>query len=201
MNYKILTHDLRPPLQGGAPVWDGTTLPFTLPAVALDTGPAECSFGWNFVTDLAAGFRIAGLWPTGRPSRVLIVEPDSTAIVCGDKCRATSLTILREATIAEIEQGIVKLSEPFGEHADAMTREQIAWRRALARPRRDPERVEARLHLALETRGLDWTLQRFDDTKAARDAWTARDAWAARDAWDAWAAWDAWTAWDAWAAK
>lgn len=26
--YKVLTHDYRPPVQGGEPVWDGETLPW-----------------------------------------------------------------------------------------------------------------------------------------------------------------------------
>lgn len=29
-SYKILTHDYRPPLQGGEPVWDGETLPWAM---------------------------------------------------------------------------------------------------------------------------------------------------------------------------
>ena len=141
MYYKIVTHDLRPPLQSGDPIWDGKTLPFILPTVRLDTSDAECGSGWNYVSDLATGFRIAGLWPTGRPSRVLIVEPDNTHLQRNDKCRAASLTILREAAITEIEEGIVILSMPFGKYAEEMVKEQIAWRRALARPRRDTAQI------------------------------------------------------------
>ena len=51
--WKLLTHDFRPPVQQGEPVWDGLTLPFQLPTVRLDASDVECSFGWNFVEDLA----------------------------------------------------------------------------------------------------------------------------------------------------
>lgn len=74
-HWKVLTHDWRPPIQGGDPLCDGTTWPVTLPEVGVDATDAGCGAGWNCVTDLAAGLRIAGLWPTGRPSRVVVAEP------------------------------------------------------------------------------------------------------------------------------
>lgn len=37
--FKVLTHDFRPPVQGGSPVWDGKRK--TLDRVTLDTGPGE----------------------------------------------------------------------------------------------------------------------------------------------------------------
>ena len=224
--YKLLTHDLRPPIEGGDPIWDGKTLPFELPHRKHDTSGGDCGAGWNFVDDLAAGFRIAGLWPTGRPSRVLIVEPDGGHVQRGEKYRSSHLTILREATEAEITEGIAKLSSVFGEHAKAMVEEQIAWRRYLARPAYDEGKVEAGLRRALMSRSLaHWQLRRFDSARDARDAWEARgvrgardaggagaawdagDAWdargarAAKDVWAAWAAWDARAAWGAWGAR
>ena len=44
--FKLITHDYRPPIQGGDPVWDGHTLPFQLPRVTLDTSDADCGSGW-----------------------------------------------------------------------------------------------------------------------------------------------------------
>ena len=38
--YKILTHDLRPPVRGGQPLFTGS-LPVTLGPVEVDTGPEE----------------------------------------------------------------------------------------------------------------------------------------------------------------
>ena len=160
--YKILTHDYRSPLQGGDVLWDGKTLPYTLPAVKLDTSAEKCAAGWNYVTDLAAGFRIAGLWPTGRPSTVFVVEPSPDAVQRGDKSRCSVLTLNRLATETEIEAAIVVLSAPFGVHAGAMAEEQIAWRKALSRPRKGKEaELEAYLKTALQSRGLPWTLKHF----------------------------------------
>ena len=206
-NWKLLTHDYRPPIQGGEPIWDGTTLPFKLPRVKVNKGRAECAPGWNSVRDLAAGMRIAGLWPSGRPSAILVVEPTGTVVERGDKTRSSGLTILRRATDAEILDGLRTLSAPFGDHAERMAQSQFAWYTALGRPAHDPAAVEHNLCTALTTRGLaDWTLHAFS---AARAAWGARAAWAARDARDVRAAWDAraagaagaaWAAWTACAA-
>jgi hypothetical protein len=196
--WKVLTHDLRPPLQGGEPCFvPDAPFPITLGPVTLDVSSAECAGGLHYCTDLATAFRIAGLWPTGRPSRAFLVQPSADAITRGDKCRASQLTLLREATDAEIAAAIRSLSAPFGEHAEVMATEQIAWRRALARPDHDPDAVAVGLQAALQMRDLPWTLRRFDSAWAARaasDAWAAR---AARAAWDAWAARAARAAWAA----
>ena len=180
--YKVLTHDLRPPVQGGEPLWNGDTLPLVLPKRKLDTGSAECAAGWNYCKDLDTAFQIAGLWPFGRPSRAFLVEPTGKYVERGDKCRAEALGILRPASQREVNAAIRKLSEPFGDHAERMARSQIAWRRALARPKQDEAKVEAGLRRALRARGLDWPLRRYGVAWAARDAWAAGDAWAARDA-------------------
>ncbi len=203
--WKVFTSDLCPPVQGGDPVWGGN-LPATLPTVALDRSSEECSHGWNYCDELSKALRIAGLWSNGRPSRAFLVEAAADAIERGDKRRASSLTLLREATEVEIEAAIVQLSAPFGQFTAGIVAEQMAWRAALARPRRDRAEIEKKLELALATRALPWTLKEFPtarDAWAARDARDAWDAWDARDAWAAWAAWDAWAAWaarDAWAA-
>ena len=79
--FKIFTHDFRPPIQGGNPVWaPNLGLPYELPTVRLDTSEAECAAGWNYVTDLAEGFRIAGLWSHGRAAAVFAVEPSADGI-------------------------------------------------------------------------------------------------------------------------
>ena len=218
--WKVLTHDWRSPLQGGDPLGPPPP-PVLLPTVKLDTGGQECAPGWNYCADAATALRIAGLWPTGRPSVLLRVRAASDAIARGEKRRASTLTLTRLATEAETADAIQSLSAPFAPHAETMTREQLAWRAALARPRFDPAEVEASLALALSARALPWRLEQYPaawaaraagaarDARAAgaaRDAWAAWDArdawaaWAARDAWDAWDARDAWAAWAAWAA-
>jgi hypothetical protein len=172
--YKVFTSALRPPVQGGEPVWSGET-PFTLPEVRLDRSRAECSYGYNFCADLHTALRIAGLWPDGYPSRVFAVEAED-AITRGDKCRAGVLTILRELPEAEVAAGVRRLSEPFGAHAERIAAEQMAWRAALARPEWDAAAVRDGLHAALAKRGLNWQVKQYD---TAWDAWAARAAWAA----------------------
>jgi hypothetical protein len=202
--YKCFTHDLRSPIQGGAPVWDGS-LPYRLPVVEVDTSDTECAAGWNACRDAHTALQIAKLWPDGRPIRLFRITTRRKVIERGAKLRAATWTI--EEEITDLRPAILALSQPFGEHAEAMADEQLDWHRALSRPATDPVEVAAQLQAALAHRGLAWNLRRFGD---ARDAWAARDArdaWAARaarDAWAAWAAWDAWAAraaWDAWDAR
>ncbi len=179
--WKVLTHNLCSPLQGGPPICDGM-LPVTLPPVPLDTSVAECAGGWNYCAEPHTALRIAGLWPNGRPSRLFFVEAATDAIERGDKRRASSLTLLREATDDELDVVLLALSRPFGAHAQFMAEEQRAWRLALRRPRRDVAVVEQSLREALRTRGLAWSLQRDEAAwaaRAARAAWDARDARAA----------------------
>ena len=206
--YKVFTHDLRPPVRGGDPVWDGV-LPHALAPVTCDDGPDECAAGWNFSRFPQTALQIAGLWPNGRPSRIFVVTAEQF-IERSDKCRSASLTIVREFAESEVQSAIEELSRPFGQFAAEMVREQMAWRAALARPQRDEAAVERGLDEALAARGLGWKLKRFDSVEAARaawaawaawDAWDARDAWAARAAWAAWDARDARDAWAAWDAR
>ncbi len=201
--YKILTHDLRSPLQGREPLFDGET-PFHLPRVELDTSDVECGAGWNACRKPEDAARIAGLWRNGRPARLFEVEPDESLIHRGNKSRFASGVITREVGI---EVAVAPLSQAFGPHADYMARGQLAWHRALGRPASRPARVATGLRKALDARGLgDWSLRKFPSVRAAWAAWDAwdardaRDAWDARDAsaaWAAWAAWDASAAWDA----
>ena len=201
--FKIFTHDLRPPIQGGEPVWNGK-IPFELPAVKLDESVGECGAGWNFVKDIKTGLKIAGMWPTGRPSRVFSVEATGKVVERSDKIRTDKLTVLAEVSDEEINAAIYDFSKAFVPHDRRMAESQIKWRRALSRPNRNEKKVEDGLTETLEVRGLKWKLKKFD---SARDAWAARAVWAAwdaRDAWDAWAAWasrDAWAAWAAWDAR
>ena len=182
--YKIVTHDLRSPLRGGEPLWDGT-LPRELPRVTLDRSDANCGSGWHYCESPADAAIIAGLWPDGRPARLFEVEPLGEHVTRGNKSRAEGLRILSELPISV---AVEPLSEAFDDaHRDRMIREQLAWHAALARPRRSVAAVEAGLRGALDARSLNWQLRRFED---AWDAWAARDAWAA---WDARAARDALT--------
>ena len=46
--YKVLTHDLRPPVQGGGPVLPaGFVLPYQLPRIEVDASDNDCAPGWN----------------------------------------------------------------------------------------------------------------------------------------------------------
>ena len=178
--WKIVTHDYRPPVQGGEPVWDGTTLPWTLPAVSLDTSEAEYGTGWHYCADLATALAVARLWPTGWPSVPVRIEASQDALPRGRKYRASQLAIVRRATDAEITAAIHELSAPFGAHQDQMAAEQLAWHEALGRPQHDPAAVERGLREALEARGLAaWRLQRYETARDARAAWAARAARAA----------------------
>jgi len=207
IGYKIFTHDLRAPIQGGESIWDGS-LPVVLPQVALDRSTDACGAGWNFVADVKTGLLIAGLWPDGRPSRVFKVQSVGEVIVRENKLRAGSLEILGEITEEEINLAIHDISTEFGACADKMAESQIAWRRALARPENNADQVARDLRIALDYRGLtDWSLKQYSTAWAARAAWTAWDAWTARaardacNAWTAWAARDACDAWAAWAVR
>ena len=230
MTYKITTHDLRPPVQGGPPPhmvdpsdarklvpWDGRT-PFTLPVETVDESNAECGRGWNACVDLATAIRIAGEWPSGRPAKAWKLAPveGHSVLARGDKLRSASWVIERPATVEEWHEARLQLYAPMA--GDGLTVEEIvteveAWSAALGRPAHDEAAVEAGLREALTSRRLGWKLHRYHDARAAWDARTAWDAWAAlaaRTAWDAWAARDAraaWAArdaraaWDAWDAR
>jgi hypothetical protein len=204
--YKIFTHDLCSPIQGGTPVWDGET-PYDLPTVELDHSPKKCAEGWNFTEDIETGLRIAGMWPNGWPSRVFAVETTGEVIVREEKRRTDQLRILHEVDEAEINEAIFRFSTLFGPHQQRMADSQIAWRRALGRPFHDPDKAQEGLREALRARGLTWQLREFKsasdarEANAARVAWDVWDAWAARAAWEAWDAWAAWDAWDAWEAN
>ena len=183
IGYKALTHDLRPPIQGGQPIFDGHT-PWTSPVVACDTGSAECAVGWNFCRTPAAALTIARLWPTGRPSTLWVVEAEDAQLVeRGAKCRAPQLTILRRASGDECADAIWEHCAPFGVHRRAMADAVWLWGRALGRREPAPEQVANDLRRALDARGLTWTIRSYGD---ARDAWAARAAWDARAAWAAW---------------
>jgi len=186
--WKVLTHDYRPPIQGDDPVWDGT-LGQTTPKVAVDMSAAECGAGWNFTTRPETALRIGGLWPDGRPSRLIRVETAGHVVVRDDKCRTEQIVWGREAGPGKVHSAVTALFGPFeAEHRPRIVESTMLWREALARPRHDEAQIEAGLRAALTVRGLDWELVRYE---------SARAAWAARAAWDAWAAWAARDAWDA----
>ena len=177
--YKVFTHDLRPPVRGGEPVWSGA-LPHRLPVIDVDLSGAECAHGWNACATAEDALSIAGFWPDGRPSRLYRVETEIEVISRGDKLRAATWTITEEL---QVDDAIRSLSRRwFGDLHEVMADEQLAWRAALARPMRDQALVEQGLAMALDARGLQWSIKRFRSARDARVAWDARDA---RDAWDA----------------
>jgi hypothetical protein len=181
--FKVFTHDLCPPVQGGPPVWSGE-LPFVLPPTKLDETGAECGAGWNACSTQEDALRIAGLWPNGRPSRLYRVEDVDgyPMLERGDKLRAGSLRIVEELST---EPAIRALSAKwFGEHAEAMAKEQLAWAKALGRPLYQPAIIEEKLAVALDARKLAWKLKQFDsawDARAARAACSV--SFAARSGW------------------
>ena len=130
--YKVFTHDLWPPIQGGEPVWGGA-LPHILPRVDVDTSHDDCAAGWNACATAEDALRIAGLWPDGRPSRLFRVETTEEVFARGDKLRAATWRIVEEL---EVDHAILALSRRwFGEErAPGMAAEQMAWRSALATP-------------------------------------------------------------------
>jgi hypothetical protein len=194
--FKVFTHDLRLPVQGGgAPIWSGT-LPYVLP---------RDEAGWLACGTPQDALCFSGLWPNGRPSRLFVVETSAPIIKHDDRLRADTWTLIDEMVVDDTVRALSR--KWLGVHADVMAREQLAWHAALLRPTRNVTAVEQGLRQALETRGLPWQLKLFN---------TTRDAWNARTGWNTWAAWnasaakitwatrttratrDAWGAWDAW---
>jgi len=202
MPYKVLTHDYRPPIQGGDPIWDGAPGAL-LPVVPLDTTKNACGThgGWHYCATIEDALDIAGLWPDGWPSVVAEVSPEGPVIWSGSKYRTSSLRLVRVVPEEEVQEGVYRLSAPFGPYQDDMTAEQMQWRGALSRPLHDPEAVDLHLHVALDARGLPWILQQFDTRRAvwdARIAWNAQSAdaaWHARAAWSKGTTWNEGTAW------
>src|SRR6202142_3315039 len=124
--WKVLTSDFRPPLQGGSALCDGTTWPVTLPEVPLDRSASECGVkgGWHFCHTIEAAFKIAGLWRTGRPNAVVLVDPHGDIIERADKLRASSLTLRRIATDEDLQVALSAFSAPFGNFQSVMSQEQ-----------------------------------------------------------------------------
>ena len=207
--FKVFTHDLRSPIQGGDPVWNGS-LPFDLPETEVDRSNSDCGAGWNACREPCDALQIVGMWPNGRPSRMFRLTTHYPVIERGNKLRSATWNIEEELDVPSI---IEHWSEVLAPHSLMMAASQINWWNALARPARSVHTVKTSLSIALKTRGLDWQLKQFDsswDAWAARatgDAWAtgaagaAGAAWAARAARDARAARAARAARDAWAAR
>ena len=178
IGWKVLTHDYRPPVQGGSPLF--TTLPesWVSPVVSVDLSAKECGVGWNFCRSAATAFRIAGLWPNGRPSTLFAVTDAEHLVERADKCRAASIS-MRPATATECADAIWEHCQSFGTHQRAMADAVWAWGRALGRRDPQPSRIESDLTACLKARGLPWSLKRYPAARDAWDAWDARDAWAA----------------------
>lgn len=218
--YKIFTHDLRSPIQGGDPVWGGD-LPYRLPEVEVDISLEDCSKGWYACLDLPTALKIGGLWPDGWSSRTYVVNTEDKITRREEKVKASWWDIERECTLKEISEAIYKLSKPFKKHVKRMVKSQLVWREALRRPFYDPKKVEKGLYEALKIRELDWNLRKFDFTnksqefeyanneinaynawegRIVRECWKGRDIRVAKDAWDSWGAWVK-DAWDVWAVR
>lgn len=217
MRWKLTTYDYRPPVQGGNPIFDGST-PYTLPDVPTD-GKVCSGPGWHSVSKLEAGYKICSMW-----TRAWAFEPTGTVVedADGNKIKSSGGILLREATDEEYRNGILATTEPWaGNHTQRLVDSQRAWQVALSSPAHDPDTVAAMLAIAIAERNLEWSLRFVEtarDTRAtlvtrdARGAWVTRDARiAARDAWvtrvtrDASYAWDTtWAAtgaWDTWTTK
>ena len=205
--YKVLTQDFRSPIRPASPIWDGKTLPWHLDLVELDTSKETCAPGWHFCRNLSDVLIIGGLWPDGWPSTVFTVTPHGEIIEHNGKCRAASLTLDRQLSEDEIADGIREMSDPFRPFIDEMVCEQVAWRRALARPQNNKEAIIRGLQLAIETRSIDWKLKQFtsmpDLLLASQLLFNRRNAWDARIAWEAasgciWDARDLWVGENQW---
>src|SRR3990167_9327901 len=164
MGWKVLTDDWQSPIQGGVVVADGK-LPYDLPVVTVNRGGRECAAGWNFCEQPETALRIAGLWPNGKPCRLIEVDTGLRQVTrVADKCRVGGGVLTREASAEEFRGAVFALSEPFGEHQEAMVTAQLAWYEALGRPLRKPRSTAAvttGLRAALKTRGLAWSLQQY----------------------------------------
>jgi hypothetical protein len=185
--YKVFTHRLCSPIQGGEPVWNGE-LPYELPTREVDESENECGAGWNACIDPVHALAIAGMWPDGFPSRMYQMETTAKTFSRKEKIRASTWTITEEINVREIIRKMSTCFEPF---ANEMACEQIAWYEALARPHDSEKAVIDNLRSALIMRGLaHWHLKKFDypEPREAREAREAWGAWAAREAWAAWAA-------------
>jgi hypothetical protein len=187
--FKVFTHDLKSPLQEGAAVWDGAD-GFVLPKTTLDPSSSECGAGWNYCASIEQAWKIAGMWPAGRPSVVVKVRASGDAIERGNKRRCSQLEIVERCDDSDLRTALDRFSAVFSKHAEEMADSQWEWMLALARPRRNVRDVERGLRAALKARGLDWKLKRY---ATAREAWGAWGARGAREAWGAWGAWEALT--------
>ena len=190
MPYKVLTHDYRPPLQGGKPLFDGAP-GCVLPTVPVDMDNAvECGrSGWHYSTDVPTALQIAGLWPGGHPSTVWEFEPlGKRKEASGIKSRAESGRFVRQLSEDEVSLYVRALTEQWaGDHTDRLVASQMEWRRALGRPGRDAPAVEHGLRLTLDARGLTALLRRcyavpVDWTEPW--TWTTSAIIATHDAWE-----------------
>jgi len=184
--FKVTTHDLRPPIQGGDPIWDGT-VPFRLPRRRVDRGEEECAAGWNACWDLATALKIAGVWPGGWPCRAWRVETKASVVERGLKLRASTWTVIKECSEQEIETAIANMSVGlFESYAKEMTAEHLKWRSALARPQWDESAVRDGLMDAIMARGLNWTLKKYESADSIMNAYTDWEYRSARSYWKSW---------------
>lgn len=154
--------------------------------------------------------RWGGLWPDGRPSRLVSLRSHGELELRGPRAYATKLDVVGLVNPAE---PLETLSAVFDELSAEMAAEQAAWRKALRRDGRDVDFVRAALDVTLAARGLKlWGVRQFPSVEALRDeidpaafyTWGAVHAQASFEQWQKEAAEDeiyekalrtAWTAW------
>jgi hypothetical protein len=165
--YRATTHDLRSPIRGGKPIWDGS-VPFRLPEVKCEYSSRQCAPGWYATQFPEEALIMASLWPDGFSARFWRVEaPDEIVVVREKKCRAPWWNIVKEESIAvalvPIAQGILcQLAPDNLALRESLLIEMQAWHTALGRPTHDAARVKAGLRAALDARGLrSWSLQQY----------------------------------------
>lgn len=195
IGYKVFTHDLRYPIQGGD--------------------------GWNFFRDGHIALRIAGLWPDGRPSRLFVVEADDAVEEIIDV--RPYVERLSDGFDARFRAELIDEQMSWREALGRPYRDESAVEAGLyvALERRGIIQWDLRRYENVRSTRDAWSAWSLADpwaARAARDTWDARSAWSAWDAWDArdagaarstrsawaarsaWAEWDSRYTWDPWSA-
>jgi hypothetical protein len=172
-----------------------------------ETLTGEQAFGF---ADPVTALRWGGLWPDGRPSRLVSLEATGELETRGARIFSASMNVVG---LVNPDEPLAQFSEVFLDLEDEMLDEQRAWRRALRREGHDVDLVREKLDLTLHARGLKlWGVQQFptvDKLRAKVDpaaffTWGAVHAQASFEQWqkeaDADEVYDkalraAWTAW------
>lgn len=154
--YKVFTHDLRSPVVGGEPVWNGQ-LPHQLPHVSVARSET-CGTGWAATRSPVNAIHHAGLLPDGRPARVFMCYLEGEYCETTDillpghaKLRASSLLIDSEVPIEAVVEELAATT--WGQYAGNMTHQLLRWMEALKRPLWSETIVGYSLYEALKLQG------------------------------------------------